>query len=184
MRAPCSKNRGRRPCAHEHAPSEASARLFGCERCRALVLICSSCDRGQIYCANCSEEARRQSMRSAGRRYQATKKGRLAHAARQSAYRTKRKYVPHQARPGPADEVVPASARQAGRCSWANWRGRRVHAERSDPLRKKKLVTHHGSPRGPAHDVVPTNAAATGFSHCHWCGCLCSPLVHSAFLRR
>jgi hypothetical protein len=94
MRAPCSKSRGRRPCAHEHASAEASARLLACERCRALVLICSCCDHGQIYCGNCAEEARRQSVRAAGKRYQATKKGRLAHAARQSAYRAKRKHVP------------------------------------------------------------------------------------------
>jgi hypothetical protein len=83
---------------------EASARLFACERCRALVLICSCCDRGQIYCAKgCAEEARRQSTRAAGKRYQVGKKGRLAHAARQSAYRAKRKHVPHHAWPGPAD---------------------------------------------------------------------------------
>jgi hypothetical protein len=181
MRPPCSKSRGRRPCAHEHAPVEASARLFLCERCRSLVLICSCCDRGQIYCVDCAEDARRQSVRAAGKRYQATRKGRLGHAARQSAYRAKRKHVPLQARPGPADEVVPASARQADRCCRASWRG---HVERSDLWRKKKLVTHHGSPRRPAHDVVPANAAAKRFSHCHWCGCLCSPFVRSAFLRR
>jgi hypothetical protein len=180
MRAPCSKSRGRRPCAHEHAPVETSARLFACERCRTLVLICSCCDRGQIYCAKgCAEEARRQSARASGKRYQASKKGRLAHAARQSAYRDKRKNVPHQARP---NEVVPAG--QVGRCYRASWYGRRVHVERSGLLRKKKLVTHHGSPRRPAHDVVPANATATGFSHCHWCGRLCSPFFRSAFLRR
>jgi hypothetical protein len=187
MRAPFSKNCRRRPCAHEPAPAEASARLFACERCCALVLICSRCDRGQIYCDNgCAEEARRRSVRAAGGRYQATKKGRLAHAARQCTYRGKTNRVAHQAPPGPADEVVPADAAacasHAGQCYRAI--GRRVHAERSDLCRKKKLVTHHGSLRRPAHDVLPANAAATGFSHCHWCGCLCSPFVRTAFLRR
>jgi hypothetical protein len=67
MRAACSKNCGRRPCADELGSAGASARLFLCERCRALVLICSCCDRGQIYCANgCAEEVRRQSVRAAG----------------------------------------------------------------------------------------------------------------------
>jgi hypothetical protein len=189
MRAPFSKNCGRRPCADKSAPAEASARLFPCVRCRALVLICSCCDRGQIYCANgCAEEVRRQSVRAAGERYQATKKGRRAHAARQCAYRAKKNDVRRHAPSGPVDEIVPADAAacasRAGGCHRASWRGRRIHAERSDLWRKEKLVTHHGSPRGPAHDVVPANAATTGFSHCHWCGCLCSPLVRSAFLRR
>jgi hypothetical protein len=184
-----SKHCRRRPCAAGPATVEAPARLFVCARCRAQVLICSCCDRGQIYCAKgCAEEVRRQSVRAAGERYQATKKGRLAHAARQCAYRAKKNDVRHQFPPRAADEVVPADAAacasQAGRRYRASWRGRWVHVEPSDLWRKQKLVTHHGSPRRPAHDVEPANAAATRFSHCHWCGRLCSPLVRFAFLRR
>ena len=46
-------NRGGRPRGDrgfDHADA-ASARLFLCAGCRAQALICSCCDRGQIYCA-------------------------------------------------------------------------------------------------------------------------------------
>ena len=43
---------------------QSSARLFNCARCRCQVVICSHCDRGNIYCGKrCSETARRQSQR-------------------------------------------------------------------------------------------------------------------------
>ena len=64
---------------------EPAARRFLCARCRApvLVLVCSACDRGQIYCASgCSALARRQSQHAAAQRYQRTRCGRFIHAAR------------------------------------------------------------------------------------------------------
>jgi len=55
-----------------------TARLFKCARCRAQVLICSRCDRGHIYCGRtCSQQARRESLRAAGRHYQRSRRGRL-----------------------------------------------------------------------------------------------------------
>ena len=43
---------------------QSSARLFNCARCRCQVVICSHCDRGNIYCGKrCSQTARRQSRR-------------------------------------------------------------------------------------------------------------------------
>ena len=63
------------------------ARLFLCARCRRQVLICSRCDRGQQYCgAGCSDLARRESLRAAGRRYQQSRRGRHCHAERQRRY--------------------------------------------------------------------------------------------------
>jgi hypothetical protein len=184
MRIPCNKPRGRRPCADESAPAQVSARLFLCALCRALMLVGSCCDRGQVYCTgDCAEKTRRHSMREAGKRYQASRKGRQAHAARQDRYRERKRLIALQGTTAPTQNAAPAAApaRENGQ---ANWRARRVHTERSGIWLQKKKVTHHGSPRRPAHDVVPANAAATGFSHCHWCGCPCSPLVRSAFLRR
>jgi hypothetical protein len=61
----------------------ASARLYHCGRCRLQVLICSCCDRGNIYCnKGCAEEARRSAQREAGKRYQSTDRGRRNHAKR------------------------------------------------------------------------------------------------------
>jgi hypothetical protein len=72
-------------------------RLFLCSRCRMQVLVCRRCDRGQIYCSGaCSTQARRASVAAAGRRYQASRRGRFAHAARARRYRARAKIVTHQ----------------------------------------------------------------------------------------
>jgi len=69
-----------------------SARLFNCIRCHIQVIICSDCDRGQIYCSHtCSQTARKASCRAAGKRYQNTHRRRLNHAARQHRYRQRQR---------------------------------------------------------------------------------------------
>lgn len=79
---------------------ENTARLYNCARCHCQVLICSHCDRGNIYCAGqCSDIARRTSLKKAGKRYQSTYQGRLKHAARQRRYRANYKKVTHQGTP-------------------------------------------------------------------------------------
>ena len=97
-----------------------SARLFICARCRRQVVICSHCDRGNIYCGKqCSQRARHQSRREAGRRYQRTRRGRFAHAARQRRYRQRRRAkVTHQGSlPVLPDETLPAESRTSARRS-------------------------------------------------------------------
>ena len=67
-----------------------SLRLRSCydPGCRALFTICAGCDRGQRYCSvACRQRMRRQQVRAAGRRYQASPKGKLRHSLRQRAYR-------------------------------------------------------------------------------------------------
>jgi hypothetical protein len=65
--------------------------LFICARCREQVLLCSRCDRGQRYCGRaCSRAARLESRRAAGRRYQRSRAGRVAHAARSRRWRQRR----------------------------------------------------------------------------------------------
>lgn len=84
---------------------ESTGRFFLCGRCRAQVLLCSHCDRGQIYCGNgCSKVARRRSLQAAGRRYQRSRRGRFAHAERSRRYRLRRKIVTHQGSPAPEPE--------------------------------------------------------------------------------
>ena len=81
---------------------KSSARLYHCARCHRQVVICSDCDRGNIYCAGrCAAVARRTSMRAAAQRYQHTYRGRLMHAARQTRYRAKIKKVTHHGSPKP-----------------------------------------------------------------------------------
>ena len=63
-------------------------RRFHCCRCQRAVYICSHCDRGHQYCSEaCRQGARRDSLRSAGARYQRTRRGRANHARRQNEYR-------------------------------------------------------------------------------------------------
>ena len=65
-----------------------SPRLYYCALCHAQSIICSHCDRGQIYCSDiCSREARLKSCREAEKRYQHTPGGKYKHAARQKRYR-------------------------------------------------------------------------------------------------
>ena len=85
-----------------------SARIFYCALCHTQVVICSYCDRGQIYCSQtCSQTARTVSCRAAGRRYQNSYRGRLNHAARQRHYsdqqRDKKEKVTHQGSHEPRD---------------------------------------------------------------------------------
>jgi hypothetical protein len=91
---------------------EPTARLFLCARCRTQVLLCSRCDRGQIYCGgDCAQQARRHAQREAAHRYQASRRGRLMHAARSRRYRARRKIVTHQGSPAAAaDDLLAADS--------------------------------------------------------------------------
>ena len=93
---------------------ETLARLFLCLCCRVQVLICSDCDRGQIYCAkSCATPARRRSLRAAGRRYQTSRQGRHKHAERMRRYRARQRLaaekVTHQGSMPPAQNGLLAS---------------------------------------------------------------------------
>ena len=99
---------------------QSSARLFNCARCRCQVVICSHCDRGNLYCGQrCSQAARRQSLRAAGKRFQNSRRGRFAHAERQRRYRQRRRQkVTHQGSPPVLpDETLPAESRTSARRS-------------------------------------------------------------------
>lgn len=89
-------------------PMQATGRMFLCARCRAQVFICRRCDRGQRYCTvQCSRISRRENQREAGRRYQRTRRGRFAHAARSRRHRARLKIVTHQGSPAcPANDVL------------------------------------------------------------------------------
>ena len=69
-----------------------TARLYHCSRCQTQVFICSSCDRGNRYCANgCRQKARRESLKIANQKYERTRKGKFNNAARQAAFRSRQK---------------------------------------------------------------------------------------------
>jgi len=94
---------------------ETPGRFFLCAGCRAQVLICSYCDRGQIYCSGqCARQARSASMRQAGARYQTSRIGRFNHAARSRRYRARLHNVTHQGSPSPqCDALLPTNPNSA-----------------------------------------------------------------------
>ncbi len=67
-------------------------RVICCQSCGLRFGLCSSCDRGQRYCSDqCSEQARRVSLKAAGAKYQSTERGRERHAERQRRYRARQR---------------------------------------------------------------------------------------------
>ena len=86
---------------------ETPARFYLCARCRAQVLICRRCDRGNIYCSSsCSATARQTALRTAGQRYQASRTGRFKHAERTRRYRERHTNVTHQGSMPPAPDAL------------------------------------------------------------------------------
>lgn len=128
-------------CMAQRTPTE-SHRWFSCARCRGLVRLCTSCDRGQWYCGpECSAAARRANRREANQRYQRTDRGRSLHAQRQARYRARSR--PHP--PGGGSHVT-------------------------DPLPpgRRSRVTDQGSSRAPREAAAASEAAETYL--CARCG--------------
>lgn len=70
------------------------ARLFLCARCRAQVVLCRYCDHGQRYCTrSCSRLARGSTRRQSAQRYQRSRGGRMAHAARTQRWRARQRCI-------------------------------------------------------------------------------------------
>ena len=161
------------------------ARRFLCARCRAPALVCSHCDRGQIYCAaGCAAVARLQSQREAGRRYQCSRPGRFVHAARTRRWRQRQallavsaaraematpQSVTHQGSPLPASDAVltvPSPMSAAATPALA-----------STSQLCKTITT--GSASTPAATLPPSSSAW----RCHWCHRPCAACVRLDFLR-
>ncbi|MCP4283499.1 MAG: hypothetical protein GY792_03465 [Gammaproteobacteria bacterium] len=106
---------------------ENTARLYNCARCHCQVIICSRCDRGNIYChRDCALIARANSQREACRRYQSAPHGRLRHAARQRRYRQRQKQkVTHQGSPlNASDDSLPSTSSESDDKDKASLAGR------------------------------------------------------------
>ncbi len=69
-----------------------TARIFNCVRCQRQTIICTYCDRGNIYCGSlCARQSRTQNHRIANQIYQKTFRGKQQHSVRQCAYRLRQK---------------------------------------------------------------------------------------------
>ena len=146
------------------------ARLFVCGRCRAQVLVCSHCDRGQRYCADgCAQVTRNVLQRDAARRYQASRAGRFKHAARMRRWRERRaallQSVTHQGSAvGLPDGVVAPSSTPA--------------APVASPPCLLPPVTVAAVVAGLGPALFPDTW------HCRWCRTRCPSHLRWGFLRR
>lgn len=142
-----------------------SARTLACAGCGLQVLVCSRCDRGQRYCGRpCAEGARRESLRRAGRRYQRSRRGRLAHARRAWAYRRRRaarQIVTHQ-----GSQLRPACATVT-----------------TNPTHDAAAVQVWQDNAGSPPEVT-TGAEPASAWRCHWCRRGCMPPLRRGWLRR
>jgi hypothetical protein len=166
------------------------ARRFLCARCRAPALVCSHCDRGQIYCAwDCAAVVRQQSQRDASRRYQGSLRGRFKHAARTRRWRERQavlamsqansgsQSVTHQGSPAPALDAVltvPSSLPAAATPALAST------AQSCMAITSTSASTPYTPDTGePA--LMP--AAPSPAWRCHWCRAPCAARVRLDFLR-
>jgi len=153
-----------------------SARLFLCARCRAQVLLCSHCDRGQVYCTRaCSLAARRERRRHTAKRYQDSRNGRLKHAARTACWRKRRRSLRHASAGIDVDKVTHQGCAPS----------------RADALLLACDTTNVGEPIAvdalshPAVHVEPASPATTAFAaaRCRRCACALLPHVRRGWLR-
>jgi len=176
------------------------ARRFVCARCRAPVLVCSHCDRGQIYCAaGCAVAARRQSQRDAGRRYQDSLPGRFHHAARTQRWRVRQAALAMSTSTSAATRVAPSAAQSVTHQGCPLEASDAVLATPS-PMPAAAAAPAPGSPDQPCKTITtsssastvatPTSAAAGGPApitlptwRCHWCRTPCAARVRLDFLR-
>lgn len=135
------------------------ARLFLCAGCRVQVVLCSRCDRGNLYCGRpCWRRARDVARREAARRYQRSPRGIEAHAERSRRWRERRRAA---LRVGvDVDKPDDAGAQKSG-VTHQGWPAQGVGA----PL---VACTHHTtssdldhSPSAPAPKAVSTSTPAT-----------------------
>lgn len=139
-------------------------RRFFCDLCQRVVYVCSWCDRGQRYCsAVCSVPARASKRLEAGRRYQASRRGRQRHASRQARYRQRQRErlekVTHQGCPEEAEAGI-------------------VVACVNEPKRDPPVVD-------PAESSIPEPGPGprSWSGRCAFCAERCAPLVRHDFLR-
>jgi hypothetical protein len=161
---------------------EPAARRFLCARCRAPVLVCSSCDRGQIYCASgCSALARRQSQRAAAQRYQRTRCGRFMHAARTRRWRERQaalaslaaavaQSVTHQ-----GSQLAPPDAVLATHPP--------LRSDATGPPTQPCMTPIASSTSTLVPTSAPTLTTMAPVWRCHWCHTPCADSVRLDFLR-
>lgn len=152
------------------------ARLFLCAECRVQVALCSHCDHGNLYCGrSCWRRYREVARREASSRYQRSRPGRLAHAARTRRWRQRQsgrrfENVTHQR--------CPAGGVAAPLVTWTQDTTSASSASAADanlgplPVAAAQSAT---SPPTPTHSPL---------GHCRHCAAPLTGWLRQDFLRR
>lgn len=178
--------------AQREATEKSALRLYRCARCGQVALVCRRCEHGQIYCAKpCAKQARLESQRRAGARYQRTKEGRRDHADRQTSYREDRlQKVTHQ---GPLAEPILVKPSTSGTCAFVGLPEKEdpdvfSSALRILPLASVLSVALQLPEPTAAPSVTPHSATTTVRLQehteklCHFCGRTSSRYLRRDFL--
>ncbi len=130
-----------------------TGRIFSCDRCGQLTVICSDCDRGHRYCsAECRSASRAETCRRAGELYRQSPKGRRSHRRRQKAYRNRRAAAA-------MGVAVPTSTAQSLAPTSSAPSIETPPAKTNFP-EFTSTVTHHGSPSpSPEVTMAPSSSA-------------------------
>lgn len=166
----------------------ASCRLFVCARCEQIVHICSDCDRGNRYCGDlCTQAARRQSLREAGRRYQKKPAGAACHARREKRRRTRRaEFCANRDASGFTSPAPPATKAiaTATRPSAPDPATAPIPAE-SPGVADAAVEPRRGLTQDPRFVAACVAwALREPPTRCNFCGCLCDPAPRHDFIRR
>lgn len=160
-----------------------AARRFVCARCRAPVLVCSHCDRGQIYCATgCAATARCERQRDAARRYQCSRPGRFKHAARTQRWRDRRAVAATSAAQSVTHQGCPPSASDAVLVVIPSpMPGHTVPAAQPCMTIIASSACVPAAPGAGDATLAPTLTVPVW--RCLWCHTLCAARVRLDFLR-
>jgi hypothetical protein len=138
-------------------------------------MICSHCDRGNIYCAGeCAAQARQEKQAKAQKSYQNTPEGRRLHALRQQAYRQHQlEKVTHQS----SQPLVPYDVLTTPR--------KAETTQDEPPLSTPEMALSTEAVLNEASDVTEaaTLTEKPGL-RCHFCGARCGDKRRWAFLYR
>jgi hypothetical protein len=144
-----------------------------CARCRAQVLICRGCDRGNIYCSGkCSQIRRRETKRRASKNYQKTFKGRVKHAECQGRHRASlQEKVTDQGSqdPGVCDSLVNETTKPL------IIQATEIEPAVSEPADEEQAVSLPA--RAETEASLTRLATRAAMQHCHSCGAWCGPFV-------
>ena len=145
----------------QNIPMELSARLYNCVGCHALVIICSHCDRNNIYCGStCWRSCSYSIMLFGVSAIPKNSRGRHKHAERQQRYRERQKNkVTHHTSPVlPPRVVLPPEPNERILESVNDYRHCHFCSKPVSLFLRRGYLRHakkNSSPRSPSWPLAP-----------------------------